>query len=380
MPRDLEGLADVVVLTVKTAMAPVLERLALVEQENANLKVAIAGFHDVRDRVVAVETKAAMPISVTEVPPVDLSPLLARLSVLEQAQADTKTALGIVTELRDRVVAVETKAAMPLPLAVDPPPPADLTPVLERMASVEAHVSRLGTAEQMLSELRDRVVVVETKNAMPVAPSDTPEPVDLAPVWSAIEAQKECVTDLGGRLATVETKNAPTGITSSELDLSIRERLDPVLASIAEARERLVAVETRAPTPGPPGKDGERGTDGKDGTPGRDGVDGLGFDDMDAEFNESLRMLTLKFQRGQLKKTFPILLPYLQYEGVYIEGKSYERGSVVTWAGSTWHANEQTTLKPGEGSKAWTLIVKRGRDGKDGRDAMDPMPVVSVKR
>jgi hypothetical protein len=40
----------------------------------------------------------------------------------------------------------------------------------------------------------------------------------------------------------------------------------------------------------------------------------------------------------------------------------------VTWAGSEWHCHTTTTTKPGEGSKAWTLKVKRGRDGKDAKD------------
>ena len=53
---------------------------------------------------------------------------------------------------------------------------------------------------------------------------------------------------------------------------------------------------------------------------------------------------------------------------------------MATWGGSTFHCNETTTSKPGE-SKAWTLMVKRGRDGKDGRDlspAATALPVVTV--
>lgn len=57
----------------------------------------------------------------------------------------------------------------------------------------------------------------------------------------------------------------------------------------------------------------------------------------------------------------------LTYCGVFVEGKSYDVGDVTTWAGSTWHCNEPTETKPGDGSKAWTLMVKRGRDGKDAK-------------
>lgn len=95
--------------------------------------------------------------------------------------------------------------------------------------------------------------------------------------------------------------------------------------------ERLASLEARPPIPGPAGEKGEPGAPG---APGRDGVDGM---------------------------------PGLEYCGVYVDGRSYARGDLVTYAGSAWHCNDPTTTKPGEGAKAWTLMVKRGRDGKDVR-------------
>jgi hypothetical protein len=91
-------------------------------------------------------------------------------------------------------------------------------------------------------------------------------------------------------------------------------------------RERLAVVETRPSQPGPAGQDGAPGPAGADGKPG------------------------------------------LEWCGVYVDSHPYECGQLVTWGGSTWHCNEATTTKPGEGSKAWSLMVKRGRDGKDGKD------------
>jgi integrin beta 3 len=55
------------------------------------------------------------------------------------------------------------------------------------------------------------------------------------------------------------------------------------------------------------------------------------------------------------------------YRQVWREGE-YLPGDIVTWSGSTWHCQEQTTDKPGI-SAAWKLMVKRGNDGKDGKDA-----------
>jgi hypothetical protein len=383
MPRDLEGLADIVVLTVKNAMAPALERIALLEKENGDLRQRLDVVTELRDRVVVVETKAAMPAPsavLDAVEPVDLGPILARVSVLEQAYTETKSALAVVPELRDRVVIVETKAALPLPIpATSEVPPVDIAPLLERLAALEQSQADTKATLAAVPELRDRVVVVETKAAMPL-PMPVP-PVVIDKEWVAKwEAQNERISEADLKLKEVANRldEATDGFSAAFIEMLIRNRIDPVTADVTAVRERVIALEARAPVPGPPGKDGLDGKDGAPGTPGRDGADGLGFDDMDVEFDD--RTLTLKFERGSQKRVWPITLPYLQYEGVYIDGKAYERGSVVTWAGSTWHANEQTNTKPGEGSKAWTLIVKRGRDGKDGRDALDPMPVVSVKR
>jgi len=116
----------------------------------------------------------------------------------------------------------------------------------------------------------------------------------------------------------------------------VRERILTFEAAIqrdlGHLRERIAVVETREPVPGPPGP---AGIDGKDGTPGPAGVDG---------------------KDGT---------PGLRYCGVFVEGKAYDLGDAVTWAGSLWHCNAETTTRPGESSKVWTLIVKRGRDGRD---------------
>lgn len=54
------------------------------------------------------------------------------------------------------------------------------------------------------------------------------------------------------------------------------------------------------------------------------------------------------------------------YRGIWQAAEQYERGNLVTLDDSIWHANTSTRAKPGNGSKAWTLAVKRGADGKDG--------------
>lgn len=140
--------------------------------------------------------------------------------------------------------------------------------------------------------------------------------------------------------------------------------------------------------PGEPGRDGKDGvgladvmrdsegnlvvvmTDGRtkslgkiDGEPGRDGQDGITPEFMDAEFIG--RTLRLTFGEGERAKAVEFQMATPEYTGVFKEGETYERGDMVTWAGSCWHCDEPKGLKPGAPDSGWTLAVKAGRAGKD---------------
>jgi hypothetical protein len=264
-------MADLVILTVKAALTPVLERLAAAEARLTGLPLAEKSLGELRDRMVMMETKAAAPV---------------------------------------------------LPISVD------FAPVLERVAVTESQIGRLSGMEDAIAEVRDRLLVTESRSSVPPA-SPPPEPVDLAPVLARVN------------------------------DLHVK-------VAVLEARPGLI------------GPSGPAGKDGRDGQNGKDGADGLGFDDLTLAQTDE-RSLTVKAIRGDRVKdigtaTFPVEI----YRGVYVDGRQYERGDCVTWGGSEFHCNEQTTSKP-EQSKAWTLKVKRGRDGRDGKDA-PTIPVVSVVR
>lgn len=143
------------------------------------------------------------------------------------------------------------------------------------------------------------------------------------------------------------------------IETAVKTALAPVLA-------RLVAVETLATrleidgalaAPGPPGPAGPEGAPGPPGPPG------FGFDDMRVDYDGE-RTITLAWSRGDLKAEQAIRIPAMLYRGVFVPGRMYEKGDCVTYGGSIWHANAETTTKPGDGSPAWTLAVKRGRDGR----------------
>lgn len=163
---DVEAMATEVVLIVKTALGPVLERLAAVEARQAVLG-------DVRDRLVTVETKAALPPPVLPEPEpaVDLSPVLERLAAAEAR-------VSVLGDLRDRVVVVETKQAIPvLPL----PPETGIDDLRERIVNLETKSAgpslsdmgvaelrtHLATVQAKVFEVSERVAVVETRPQLP---------------------------------------------------------------------------------------------------------------------------------------------------------------------------------------------------------------------
>lgn len=85
-----------------------------------------------------------------------------------------------------------------------------------------------------------------------------------------------------------------------------------------------------------------------------------------------MELAPLRQQIHELKtKVHELESQGLKYCGVWDQQKAYGRGDVVTHAGSAWVCREATTAKPGEAdiaSRAWQLVVKRGRDGRDGKD------------
>jgi len=123
---------------------------------------------------------------------------------------------------------------------------------------------------------------------------------------------------------------------------------------------------------------GKDGASGRDGLPGRDGYDGLGFEDMTIT-HDGDRSFAFRMQRGDIVKEYAFTIPAMIYRGVFAEGSAYTHGDTVTWAGSLWHCDGETSEKPGDGSKHWVLAAKRGRDGKDGEPGKPYVPPAPVK-
>lgn len=190
----------------------------------------------------------------------------------------------------------------------------------------------------------------------------------------------EVLSDLQARLEdAIAALSIPKDWKGADPDEIRRLVLAEVEVAIAKL---LVPKDGRDGTDGVPGKNGEPGRDGRDGLPGvpggpgkdglngKDGIngidgrDGLGFDDVAVE-QAGDRGFVIRFIRGDQVKEFPIALSAFVDRGVWRDG-AYLKGDGVSWGGSFFIAQTDTTDKP-ETSAAWRLAVKRGRDGKEGK-------------
>lgn len=389
------------------AIGQVNERLAAVEARLSTLG-------DLRDRVVVAETKAMQSVPV-ERPSLDAEALVrivaaeTKAAAVESTVAEVKGRLAVIDDLKDRIVAVEAHKASTPPSDLGPDMRDRVVALETKMAGQSASDLVKAAVEDVAGEVmavRDRVVALETKAS---------EPPNLG--------------DVRDRLMALETKaTLPTAAELAAADINasvaaIEERVAGVQPEIVALRERTAVLESKSLIQGPAGKDGADGRDGangrdgidgkdaaspeevkdlrdrvarleplserlavvevkgmmpgpkgEDGQPGKDGKDGLGWDDLEVA-QDSDRSFVVKCVKGERVKTVGVLtLPVDIYRGVYRAGQPYERGDGVTWAGSEWHCNEPTTSQPGDGSKAWTLKVKRGRDGKDGKDGEPGRP------
>ena len=230
--------------------------------------------------------------------------------------------------------------------------------------------------------------------------------------------------ELKERIAALEERPAPEKGDPGEkgADGVSPDPEDLVAAFVPAAQELIAAEVARAVAalpppekgdkgdPGDRGEPGEKGADGKDGQDGRDGKDaanivealkdsgelvltlqdgrlirtgirdgekgadgrdGFGFDDMDACVLDDDRTIELSFRRGDEEKCFTFKWPTPIYRGIYREGEEYAVGDAVTWAGSLWIAEKQTSAKPDTVEGGWRLAVKKGRDGKDAKGAKE---------
>lgn len=338
------------------------ERIASIEATVAALPALQKSVTETRERQIAMEAKA----SVTPAPETDvrdhlvaLSPVMERIAGLE-AGVEGLTASVKRLDVNDRVVALETKAAQPTQ-----EPDADtrervhaLSAVPERLASLEAQMPLVAEIRKDVAGVNDRLVVVETKQAAPVA-SVAPDPElrdGLLKVGLTAERLTHDFEKLEQRVSNIDTKHV--------------EAVATVTKEVSVMRADVAVAAVRAFTPGPAGSAGRDG---------HDGVDGVSYDDLTATL-ENDRTIVLRAAKGErVKEIGSLKVPFMIFRGTWVE-KDYEPGDVVNWSGSGWHCQAPTKAKPGE-SQDWKLFVKRGADGRDGtKDSATPvLPIVRTR-
>jgi hypothetical protein len=254
---------------------------------------------------------------------------------------------------------------------------------LEIVGAVKAHVA------DVLAPILARMDAMEAKLAMPVVGDD------LSSIRSDLENLKKEIGNVSRPIAAEPLPDIPALV--AEAVAKLPAPLDGKSVTLDDMRPLVKAEVAEAVASMPQARDGEPGKDGKDGVglagavinregdlvvtltngeaktlgpivgkdgaDGLPGTDGLGLDDMDEEVADDGRTVIRRYRRGDQVKEFRHTFPVVIDRGVYRDGGSYKTGDAVTWAGSLWIAQKDTSGKPDAGED-WRLSVKRGRDGK----------------
>lgn len=269
---------------------------------------------------------------------------------------------------------------------------AELAPVIREFttAALQPLLDRLAAVEQLQP--------IKGEPGQPGADGKDAEPVTQEQVVAAVQSMQETIAETIRSYLTANPpspgKDGKDGSNGKDADpVSAAMVLDAVKAlpdMIDHAVARYLERNPPQVEHGQPGLDGKDGNDGvglagafidRDGNlaitlsngevknlgpvVGRDAEPGLGFEDMSEELADDGRTIVRRYSRGDQVKEFRHRISVVLDRGIYKSETTYQPGDGVTWAGSFWIAQEETTEKP-DGGKGWRLAVKRGRDGKDG--------------
>jgi hypothetical protein len=96
---------------------------------------------------------------------------------------------------------------------------------------------------------------------------------------------------------------------------------------------------------------------------GEPGPSGFSPDDLELELSDD-SVLTVRLKTDTRIIERSVALPILRNGGLYVKGRAYRKGAVVTYGGSSFVAERDTTAPIGEDppSPDWRLFVQRGRN------------------
>lgn len=99
---------------------------------------------------------------------------------------------------------------------------------------------------------------------------------------------------------------------------------------------------------------------------GEPGAPGLSPDDLEFEYTDEKTMVVRLKRAGMQMVERSAPLPVPMDCGIYVRGKAYRKGDIVTYGGSAFIAQCDTKAEIGGevASKDWRLLVQRGRDAR----------------
>jgi hypothetical protein len=363
---DMKAFADAVADAIETATAPLRARIAVLE------KRALVHGRDGRDGkdappvdldALAVKAAALIPMPKDgaagkdgkDAATVDVEVIAAKAAALVQAPSagrDGKDGKDGVSVDMAVVTKAITEAVAALPRPVDGKDGRDVDPAMLETI-VASYVTKAVSALPVPKDGADGGRGSDGKDGrdghdgVSVTVDDV-APLIAAEVTKAVAAIPKAIDGVGLSDAVISR--------DGELVLTFTDGRTKTVGVVVGAGADPVEVErliTKMVDAIP------RPKDGKDGAPG---ADGLGFDDFDVVWDAEKGAL-IRFSQGERVKEF--VWPVPRDGGVYRPGNLYRKGVMVTAQGSLWSAQEDTRERPGDGSKAWRLAVKRGRDGRD---------------
>jgi len=380
----MDAVAPAIVDLFGKALAPVLERLAATEKKLAAAEAALAEWPDVEGIVArAIGELPQVPTAEEIVALMPKAPTAEEVAGLIPRPEDGKSVS--IDEVRALVgEAVAALPAMPTAeeiaaLVVVPEIDAEglKSAVNEEVgrqvaalpAPVEVDVAAL--ARSVATSLEDPI---KQAAAEAVAQIPAPRGVDPEEIKAEI-ARQVCALPKPPTAeevaALIPAPENGKSVTVADVSPLVEETVAKAVAALPAAKDGVGLVGALIDREGNlvvTLTDGS--TKNLGGVLGRDGFSLEDFEVVDGE-----ETFMLRFTRGDVVKEFPLPKPTLAdfYRGVWKEGP-HKAGSVVTWGGSIWLAKRETEDRP-ETSDAWTLIVKKGRDGKDGEAPRGPAKV-----
>ena len=281
----------------------------------------------------------------------EIAALRAELSAVKSAPIDVAMLEAMVSvELSRQTAGIEqraaesaaVRAAQLVPQPVNGKDGRDGATLPELMEAIAAEVSRVMDA------------AYKPKDGEPGPPGKDGSSVSLEQVASLVQSALPAEVERAMSRVPVP-KDGAAGRDGTSIASMLIDQQGHLVVTLSDGQVRDVG-EIRGPA-------------------GADGADGLGFDDLSVDPVATERVMTLRFQRGERVKAFPVTLQgFLLHRGTYEPGRTYEPGDCVTRDGGTWHATASTAERPGSGATAWQLIVKRGDPGRPGQAGADGAP------